>query len=303
MIVATVAGHLAFATRGARGSCPSCCETVIAKAGQIIAPHWAHRPETPCIFADHGGETPWHAGWKLRCTDLARVEVIRGNHRADVVNRAGWAIEFQHSGIDPADVTARERHWRRGVWVLDSTHLDDERLELRVHPDRADQDYRNFVWRWAPYLAYRARWPLFADLGPEHDGRLLYVQKMFTDSSPKGGYGWLVDRDVFVDGVINGWGLNPATPPFGHAWRPQPVTAAPYKPPAQGSIEAQQAQPAPDAITLNWRDAAHWNNGRRRPCIHCGDPTWLIDTHGRPYHKGCMEEIVTEIAQQKAAAT
>lgn len=303
MIVATVAGHLAFATKGGRGHCPVCKEGVLAKVGQIIAPHWAHHPDTPCAFADHGGETPWHAGWKMLCTDLARVEVIRGNHRADVVNRAGWAIEFQHSGIDPADVTARETHWRRGVWVLDSTHLDDERLELRIHPDRADQDYRNFVWRWAPHLAYRSTWPLFADLGPELGGKLLYVQKMFTDSSPKGGYGYLVERDVFVDGVVNGWGLKPARPPFGAAWRPEAVTTSPHRP-AQGTIQTERRAPNPDTtITLDWRSAAHWNGGRHEPCTHCGGLTYLVDADGKPCHKACMEEIVTEAVRQKEGAT
>ena len=41
--------------------------------------------------------------------------------------------------------------------------------------------------------------------------------------------------------------------------------------------------------TLDWRAGAHWNAGRREPCIHCGLKTFLLDELGRPSHKACAE--------------
>lgn len=41
----------------------------------------------------------------------------------------------------------------------------------------------------------------------------------------------------------------------------------------------------------DWRDRSHWNNGRRRPCWACGRLAFLLDHHGRPAHKVCVDAI------------
>jgi hypothetical protein len=283
MITALMSGEYAYATAGGRGTCGDCSEPVLAKCGEIVRHHWAHQPGSECVWAG-APETEWHASWKFECTDPARVEVTRGNHRADAISPSGYVLEFQHSQIDPADVKARERHWRRGAWVADGIeHYADERLEVSYHPDRRDDTYRNFVWRWSPHLLNTARWPVWVDLEPESD-TILLVGKLYIDSSPRRGYGWRVDRQVFIDGVLNGYGLAPAKPSFGEIWLPKAITEAPD----QGIIPAQQT-PATHGTTLDW---SHHRTGNGRPCVICQRPTCLRDENGRPSHKVCAEEAI-----------
>lgn len=168
MITAVRDGRYAFATVGARGTCPDCLEPVIAKCGEIVRAHWAHRPDADC---------------------------------------------------------------------------------------------------------------------PQ------------TDRSPRRGYGWLVNRRTFIDGMLNGYGLTPGKPPFQQRWDPQAVTDDPRQiipTPRDGSDDrnlSQLDQPrAPDlGHVLDWRD--HYA-GDPRPCVICHRPALMRNAAGRPCHKACAEEQV-----------
>jgi hypothetical protein len=52
-----------------------------------------------------------------------------------------------------------------------------------------------------------------------------------------------------------------------------------------GELVGQTIRPGE---VLDWRDHSHWS-GRRRCCIHCTFPAWLLDENGRPSHKTCTE--------------
>ena len=41
-----------------------------------------------------------------------------------------------------------------------------------------------------------------------------------------------------------------------------------------------------DMVILDWR--SH-DTGPRKPCFHCGQPTWMRDADGVPTHKTCAE--------------
>jgi hypothetical protein len=51
-----------------------------------------------------------------------------------------------------------------------------------------------------------------------------------------------------------------------------------------------------DHFVLVW-GPRNWNRGRRMSCIHCGDPSMLVDDHGRPAHKACVEAKLAELAK------
>lgn len=204
MIAAVVAGKLARASHGARATCPECRGSVYARMPEHAIRHWAHTPlpdgETHQCSRDSGEMSEWHRKWQFQRTDLQCIEVVGEGHRADVINAGGIVIEFQRSSITPEDVTARERYWRKGVWVLDGTPNEEgeERVELRRHPDQPENDpYRSFHWPRAPLLLYRAKWPLWIDLGKPG---LLQVRHA---AQSRGG-GWVVEREWFIDEVING---------------------------------------------------------------------------------------------------
>lgn len=94
--------------------------------------YWSHKvkPDLPnhsdSVPAHRDSKTPWHTDWQMTAHDPAmreqRVYVNGAVRIADVFTRYGWAIEFQHSTIDPKTVADRERHYGGKVlWVVDAT--------------------------------------------------------------------------------------------------------------------------------------------------------------------------------------
>lgn len=217
MIPALVDGVLQRATAGARGLCPECKGDVYARIPDHAIRHWAHTPlpdgqERNCS-RDSGEMSEWHRSWQWERSNLSDIEVTRDEHRADLINPAGIVVEFQHSSISPEEIKSREAFWKRGVWVIDGTHIDDgePRVKVRRHPDQDPSDpYRSVQWSRAPLILYRAKWAIWIDLGTEEDSndtllaanhRGLIQVRNFSDSR---GNGWLVEREWFVENIING---------------------------------------------------------------------------------------------------
>ena len=170
MRIALIDGERRLAAKGLKGACPLCNSEVIAKCGEIVTHHWAHRSFDVC---DTWAEpmTDWHTRWQARFAIEYR-EVIVGNHIADVKLRNGRVIEFQHSGISPAEIRDREDFYGDMVWVFDATDAyDNERLWVRYRDDLG-YGYRRFTWI-APRISIAAcQRPVFLDLDGE---KLLYL--------------------------------------------------------------------------------------------------------------------------------
>lgn len=215
MIPALVDGALRRATAGARGLCPECRGDVYARIPEHAIRHWAHTPlpdgQVRNCTRDSGEMSEWHRRWQWERQDLECIEVAQGEHRADLINAGGVVIEIQHSSIPPEEIKAREAFWKRGVWLIDGTRIDDgeQRVRIRRHPDQDPSDpYRSVQWPRAPLILYRAKWAIWIDLGesanddggfPIHRG-LIQVRN-FSDGR---GNGWIVSRDWFIENVING---------------------------------------------------------------------------------------------------
>lgn len=183
-----------------RGSCVDCAAEMIAKTGEIVTHHWAHRHT-----ADVGcgaGETDWHLTWKSRCTDLDRIEVSRGQRRADLLTPYGWAVEFQHSPLSVAEVGSRERDWgRRMVWVFDARAAADESRLTSWRPD--GRHHHTIEWAWSKAYVIAAAVPTFIQTG---DDDLFLVGRWFDKKPdrPIRGYGWHLGIEAFTECVING---------------------------------------------------------------------------------------------------
>ena len=136
-----------------RATCPCCDDEVIAKTGEFVTWHWAHRASADCDpWAE--GETDWHLDWKRTArTEGARLEVPMhdpasgAKHRADIVMPDGTVIEVQHSRLPPAELREREDFYARrgGIrWIFDSPALGwmgDPR-------DRSEGAYERAPWQW-----------------------------------------------------------------------------------------------------------------------------------------------------------
>lgn len=151
-------------TPGARATCPTCGETVIAKTGEINAWHWAHQSLTDCDpWSEH--ETQWHHQWKnqaMQSPFFSIEKTITKNgkqHRADIVTPRGTVVELQHSSISPDEIWTREQFYNDMAWVFDLTDLsiiDRRSLPILPYGGRATTNAR-FTYVRKPNGRYKFR--------------------------------------------------------------------------------------------------------------------------------------------------
>ncbi len=166
---------------GDRAVCPTCSEEVVAKCGAIMIHHWSHMANSICV---NSGETSWHLGWKsIVHPDL--VEVVIGNHRADIITNNGSVLELQHSYISTEDILAREKEYQDVFWLLDW----DKKLNI-VPYDKYNYDPR-----------YKAKWkgklPNFIGNAKtiyfqlrNHEDYIYKFESWFSEEKEYAGYEW-----------------------------------------------------------------------------------------------------------------
>jgi hypothetical protein len=185
-------GNRIEATPKARAACPGCRGVVIAKCGILKVEHWAHTAGVDCDPWSEP-ETPWHAGWKS-CFPVDQQEVVRGEHRADVVTNSGWVIELQHSSIDPLSIGAREITYDRMVWVIDAAPFV-QNLEFSALPTLPEGESRfHFAWKWPRRSWSWATRPVYFDM---RDGWLFRVHDLDCGGQ-RGGIGSFVEASGLI---------------------------------------------------------------------------------------------------------
>ncbi len=112
------------ASKGAKGICPGCGSELIAKCGEIVIHHWAHKKKCD----DHWweSETEWHRNWKNEFPnewqEIIHYDNSGEKHIADVKTPDDWVIEFQHSAIKPEERRSRNKFYNKNsklIWVVD----------------------------------------------------------------------------------------------------------------------------------------------------------------------------------------
>lgn len=103
-----------------RAICPFCRSEVIAKCGEIVTWHWAHKSLETCdSWGEPEGE--WHYEWKkLAGLDNTEITIERDGkrHRADIVIN-DTVIELQHSPLPVCEVRERENFYNKMFWIVD----------------------------------------------------------------------------------------------------------------------------------------------------------------------------------------
>lgn len=104
--------------------CPQCDGELIAKRGEYVVWHWAHRSRSHNRVCSTGGESAWHLQWKAAYLQFSSwsIEVKIGDYRVDAVNlRTRNVREFIHSlspsYIDKADALAEMGY--DVLWIFD----------------------------------------------------------------------------------------------------------------------------------------------------------------------------------------
>jgi competence protein CoiA len=176
-------------SKGARGVCPQCGSETVAKCGELVSWHWAHRVRECDAWAE--GESEWHLGWKRRAEPLA-CEVVIGPHRADIRTAAGVVVELQHSPISAPTIAEREAFYGELVWIFDASTF-----ELDLYPSGATL---TFSWHRPRKSLLEVTRPMYWDLG--HDFALR-VERLFQDPAlGVRGNGVLVDTSCLASALF-----------------------------------------------------------------------------------------------------
>lgn len=120
---AMVDGRRSLATPGLVGACPGCGGEVVAKCGEVLQWHWAHRASECDPWSEP--ESEWHINWKNQFPAEWQERVI-GDHRADVLTPRG-VIEFQKSSISTREISEREQFYGKMLWVIDASDFSLEK--------------------------------------------------------------------------------------------------------------------------------------------------------------------------------
>lgn len=197
--------------------CEICDSEVIAKCGQIVIWHWAHKSLEDC---DPWAETVthWHTDWQNRFPSEQR-EVPVGAHRADILLPNSRVIEFQHSAISVDDITAREQYYADMIWVFDAVSaVVAGRLDLRIRDWAVAPGLKHCSLRWrhprrSVFFCHR---PVFFDIGGD---RLLHLRRLYPDA-PYGGWGTIYPVTRFLTDCagVSSLEIGPETASGDHDW-------------------------------------------------------------------------------------
>lgn len=125
--------HIRDATSGAGYVCPCCGSPMVARKGQIVSHHFAHKANFVCD-SWYGNKGEWHRHMQSLFRDDLQEIVLTVNgvkHIADICltkpNGQQLVIEFQHSSMSQLEFEKRTAFWKANhrdvLWVFDYTHL------------------------------------------------------------------------------------------------------------------------------------------------------------------------------------
>ncbi len=115
-------GERVEAHPGLKGHCPLCMNATLAKCGEKILWHWAHRGRRHCD-PWWENETDWHRAWKSRFPaawrEVVNFDAITGEkHIADVKTDTGVVVEFQNSAMSADELRSREAFYGKMIWIV-----------------------------------------------------------------------------------------------------------------------------------------------------------------------------------------
>lgn len=158
MIRALIEGELREAQPGMTATCPSCGAGLVAKCGQLVQWHWAHRADDCDTWYEP--MSAWHRQWQERAPVESREVVMsRGDqtHRADVVLPSGFVLELQASPIGADEIRAREAFYGKMLWLFNAAAWVG-----RLHFGK-----RGFWWKHGATSQAEIAKPLFWDVGDQ----------------------------------------------------------------------------------------------------------------------------------------
>lgn len=138
-------------------------------------------------------ESKWHKQWKERFdSDLREFRIYRDGSckTADIRNRKGFVIEFQHSQY--TFLYEKELYFKNMAWVFDlnAVYLKNNKLQI-IEKSHKYKDAISFTWR-TPLKIRSCNKPVYLDTGD-------FLILVLTHSHDgENGYGIAISYDDFV---------------------------------------------------------------------------------------------------------
>lgn len=106
----------------AKGMCEVCGAETLAKCGEKVMWHWAHKSKMECD-PWWENETEWHRSWKEKFPEsfreiIHKCEISGEMHRADIKSVNGIILEIQNSPISLEELRSREDFYKNLVWII-----------------------------------------------------------------------------------------------------------------------------------------------------------------------------------------
>ncbi len=123
MEIALVDGVRSPPLPGVLGHCQPCGAPMVAKCGEQLVWHWAHRGRRVCDpWWENEGE--WHRAWKEHFPsewhEFVQHDNLGEKHIADVRLPSGLVIELQHSAMPLDEMRSREAFYGNMLWIVDA---------------------------------------------------------------------------------------------------------------------------------------------------------------------------------------
>ena len=200
---------------GLRGRCSRCQHEMIAKCGDFVAWHWAHKGRRRCDpWAEN--ETDWHRDWK-DCFPEESQEVVHTDpatgerHFADVKTDTGLVVEFQHSPIKQSELESRELFYGNMIWVVDGDRggLDAAYFYMGLSNDPLEIDPVIHGLEWWGKSKLLHRWadtskPVFYDFGYNE---LWHIRDF--QPTERTALAYWIPRDSFLEQCLAGGPIRP----------------------------------------------------------------------------------------------
>ena len=135
-----------------KGTCAVCEADTLAKCGEKVMWHWAHKSKLDCD-PWWEKETEWHRGWKEKFPETCR-EVVHHckttgeKHRADVKCDNGIVLEIQNSPISLEELRSREEFYKNLVWIVNGEKFA-ARFKVALNnflPDPRSKEFDDIVF-------------------------------------------------------------------------------------------------------------------------------------------------------------
>jgi hypothetical protein len=122
MQYSTVSGQRVLPFPKGKGVCVMCDAETLAKCGEKVMWHWAHKSKQDCD-PWWENETEWHRNWKSQFPENFREVVFEcpetgEKHRADIVTEKGMVLEIQNSPMNLEELRSRETFYKNLVWIV-----------------------------------------------------------------------------------------------------------------------------------------------------------------------------------------